>query len=264
MRSASNVKVLQWGRRRLNSNRGSDLAENSGTHLWLFATGIVVAALLVLRADGVSAQGVPPGLPANYFGSVVVNGQPPADGTQVKAIINGKDCTQAGNSGTVRVAGISSYAITVPHESQTPGCGKDGVVVQFEIGGQKASQQSTWGTATMQVNLSIGAATPPPLPTSTPSATPNATQAVATATADALFTPLPAPSMLPTDEPIFPSGTSVPAPPGVSGQGAGAGAVDEDDDGGSLMAPVLVLLALLLAAGVGGGVLFAKKRGGES
>lgn len=220
-------------------------------------SALVLTFLVATWTAPVAAQG-PPGLPATFYGAVVIDGKPPPDGTQVRAFINGKECTQAGNAGTVLSGGIASYAITVPHESQVAGCGTEGATVSFAVGGQPASQTATWTARTQQVGLSVGSATPPTLPSPTPTATSNPTQAVATATAQAVFTPLPAPSVLPTDEPIFPSGTKVPTAPGVSG--AGDQGSDGGDGGGSLAAPLLVVLGLLGVAGIAGGVAIARRR----
>lgn len=218
-------------------------------------TGFLVLGVMFSLPLQTSAQGVPPGLPANYFGSVVVNGSPPPDGTQVKAFINGKDCTQTGNVGTVMQGNVASYAITVPHESQIPGCGREGIAVSFEVGGQRAVQQATWSATTIPVNLSVGAATPPPLPTFTPTATPNATQANATATAVAIFTPLPAPSALPTDEPLFPVATATPGTAGVTGASGREGSGDS-----SLQTPLIVVLIVLVALGIAGGIFVSRRR----
>lgn len=111
-----------------------------------------------------------PQVPANFYGSVSVDGKPVPDGTEVLAFIDGKDCTQRGPSfrGTITVAGVSAYSIAVLHESQVPGCGAPGKTVTFTVAGRPATQTATWQFGPQQVDLSVGTDEPIPLPTSTP------------------------------------------------------------------------------------------------
>ena len=236
---------------------------------WLIVLVAVVmtAGFSALKSGSVAAQSTPPGFPAVFYGTVVVDGKAPADGTAVRAVINGKECTQSGNVGTARNAAVAEYAITVPHESQTPGCGKDGAIVSFLVGGQRAVQVAEWKAGPHQVSLSVGAATPPPLPTATPRTPLDPTAAAATATREAAFTPLPAPSALPTDDPIFPartgtaavtgagSGTSAPATPGASPSDGG-----NASGGSSVLAPLGAVVIVLLVAGAVGGLILARRK----
>lgn len=131
----------------------------------LLAVGAV--ALLLSGLDSVAGQ---PQVPANFYGSVSVDGKPVPDGTEVLAFIDGKDCTQRGPSfrGTITIDGVSAYSIAVVHESQLPGCGAPGKTVTFTIGGRPAIQTATWQFGPQQVDLSAGTGDPVQLPTSTP------------------------------------------------------------------------------------------------
>jgi hypothetical protein len=183
----------------------------------------------------------------------------------VRAIINGKECTQSGNVGTVRNGSVAEFAITVPHESQTPGCGTDGARVTFTVGGQKATQEATWKAGPQPLNLSVGQATPPPLPSATPRTPQDPTSAAATATSEARFTPLPAPSALPTDEPIFPAATrTIGTGIGPAAKPTPAANTKKDDNDGSALAPIGAVIVVLLLAGAAGGFVLARRRPGDS
>lgn len=248
----------------------------------LFAAA-VLASGLGLAAAGIApanAQGVPPNIPAIFFGAVLVNGERPDDGAEITAFIGDVDCTQVGNNGTFTTDGLSAYSITVAHDSQIDGCGTDGAAITFFINGEQANQTATWKSGYQEVGLSIGGQAPPPLPTATPggpvpAAPSDPTSAAATATEQARFTPIPAPSVLPTDDPIAPttavgtaesgSGTGTSGTPGATGTppapgtgtpaattaGGTAGAEDSDDDDGN--GPLIVVAAVAAVLLVGGG-----------
>ncbi len=252
-------------------------------------TAVLTMASLAASSSAAQAQGLPPSIPAFFYGAVVVDGQPPAAGTQVTARIGEKDCTQVGNNGTFPEGNLSAYSITVAHTSQIEGCGTEGATITFFIGGQQATQTANWQAGPRELGLSVGSQAPPPLPTATPggpsAATPtDPTAAAATATTRAMFTPLPAPSALPTDDQIFPTstpgtgtaaaGTATPGSSGTPGSastttgtpGTGGTASSDDssdDDGGN--GPLIVIAAVagvLLVAGTVGGVMAARRRSG--
>jgi hypothetical protein len=250
------------------------------------ASGMTIAAAFgSTRAD---AQGVPPSIPAIFFGAVIVNGERPADGAEITAFIGDVDCTQTGNNGTFTTDGLSAYSITVAHASQIAGCGTDGATITFFIDGEEANQTATWKSGYQEVGLSIGGQAPPPLPTATPGGpAPNTptdpTAAAATATQQARFTPIPAPSALPTDDPIFPTnaagtaeagnGTAASGTPGTTGTpgtpAAGTptttveGGTAGDDDDGDGNGPLVVIAAgaaVLLIGGGAAGVMAMRRR----
>lgn len=261
----------------------------------LFAAVALASAMTMTAAPGTSpanAQGVPPSIPAIFFGAVLVNGERPDDGSEITAFIGDVDCTQVGNNGTFTTDGLSAYSITVAHSSQIAGCGTDGATIKFFIDGEEANQTATWKSGYQEIGLSIGSQAPPPLPTATPGGpAPNTptdpTAAAATATQQARFTPIPAPSALPTDDPIFPtntpgtaesgSGTASSGTPGTTGTPgtpgtgtptatAGGGTVGEDDDGdgnGPLVA-IAAVAAVLLIGGGAAGVMAMRRRNAAS
>lgn len=248
-------------------------------------TALLTTASLAASTLAARAQGLPPSIPAFFYGAVVVDGQPPAAGTQITARIGGKDCTQAGNNGTFPEGSLSAYSITVAHTSQIAGCGTDGATITFFIGGQQATQTTTWQAGPRELGLSIGSQAPPPLPTATPggpsAATPtDPTAAAATATTRAMFTPLPAPSALPTDDQLFPTSTpgvatagstATPGPgtpssgsttSGTPTSGASSPSDSSDDGGSGPLIAIAAVASVLLLAGTAGGVMAARRRNG--
>ena len=141
----------------------------------LLAVALTAVACAALGWRSANAQPQPP---ANFFGSVSIDGKPVPDGTEVRGLINGKDCTQPSTrQGTLSDGGVSAYAIAVMHESQEPGCGTPGAAVVFTIGGRRANEGVTWKPGPLRIDLNAGNGTPPPLPTPTPTsanATPSA------------------------------------------------------------------------------------------
>lgn len=184
---------------------------------------LLLAAVIPLAAAGVAVA--QPQVPSTFYGSAAIDGKPVPDGTEIRGLIDGNDCTQLGATyrGTVTDGGVSAYLINVVHESQKPGCGKAGKTVVFTIGGRQAAQTALWKQGPQQVNLNAGQGQPPELPTPTPTRPLAPSEAAATATEQAKFTPRPA-GTLPTDEvPIVvnthPAGGAVPpaAPPPADG-----------------------------------------------
>ena len=110
-----------------------------------------------------------PSVPATYFGTVAVNGEPPPDGTEIRGFVSGVDCTQTDGAftGTVVDDGVAQYSVTIVHETQRPGCGAEGREVTFTIAGQPANQSASWMAGTHRLDLGTGEEEPPPLPTPT-------------------------------------------------------------------------------------------------
>ncbi|MGE5596055.1 MAG: hypothetical protein ACM3S1_08480 [Hyphomicrobiales bacterium] len=196
-----------------------------------------------------------PQIPATFYGSASIDGQPVPDGTAVRAFIDGKDCTQGGASykGTVTDGGVSAYTISVMHESQAEGCGRDGKTITFTIGGRDAAQTATWAIGPHRLDLNAGAGEPQPLPTPTPTPTLDPTRAIeATATAAATLTPAPSTSPVPGTPPTDPIELPAltPRPPG--GTETVPAVTSGSDGGGGTSTALFVLGALLVVAAIGG------------
>lgn len=209
-----------------------------------FIAVTIVASAAIASPRPALAQPQPP---ANFFGSASIDGKPVPDGTEVRAIINGKDCTQPSDrKGTLTDGGVSAYAIAVMHESQAAGCGTLGVAVTFTVGGKKANEGATWMPGPLRLDLNAGSGTPPPLPTATPTIPGGTSAATGTASATSPARPTGA---LPTDDVTF-GRTPTPAKP-----------TPADDDGGRSTLPVILIAAAALAL-VGGaiGVALSRRR----
>lgn len=201
-----------------------------------------------------------PQIPGTFFGSVTVDGAPAADGVEVRAIVNGQDCSQAapGTRPVIRDGATAAYVINVVHESQRAGCARDGSIVTFTIGGRNAVQSAPWKPGPNQLDISVGAAPPIPLPS--PTGTIGAL--VATQTAEA---PPPTSATLvrpsgtpPTDDVTF---NRTPLPPG-STPTAAAGKAVKEDGGSPVLLVAIVILVGLAAAGAGAGFALSRRRGG--
>ena len=146
---------------------------------------VVASALSRLITGVVLAQ---PQVPASFYGTVSVDGKPLPDGSDVQALIDGKDCTQPGARGALGQGSASVYVLSVMHESQAPGCGADGKIVTFRVSGRAAAQTATWRPGLQHLDLNAGTGAPLPLPPET-SSTPSTADRLATATELAKFTP---------------------------------------------------------------------------
>ena len=211
---------------------------------------VLSAAALVTSHGNALAQ---PQLPSTIYGSASIDGRPVPDGTQVRGYIDGNDCTQAsGLAGAVTDGPASGYAINVMHETQRPGCGKEGKQITFTIGGRPAPQSAEWKIGIQRVDLNIGQGQPIALPTFTPVAAGAATAvpgASPLASAEARPT-----GPLPTDDVQF----KTPKPPGAQPPPA------SDDSGTSVAAILLVGLALLAAGGGVAGYLLSRRNRGDT
>ncbi|MCK9517903.1 MAG: hypothetical protein M0R74_02580 [Dehalococcoidia bacterium] len=225
---------------------------------WVISLLATLALLAVTQANSPEAVAQPQ-IPAVFYGSASIDGTPVPDGTEVRGLIDGKDCTQIGPAyqGTVNDGGVSAYSILVVHESSEPGCGAEGKTVTFTIGGLEAEQTARWeATSPIRLDLNAGAGEPIPLPTPTP--TPDASQPTSAAGA-ATETPTQLQGTPPTDPIDMPR---TPVPPGT------LPAVQPGDDAadvsGNTSSPVWLVIAgvlLLLAAGGGAaGYLLSRKK----
>jgi hypothetical protein len=201
-----------------------------------------------------------PQIPSTFFGTVVVDGRPPADGTEVRALIDGKDCTQTGPGfkGTGTDGGVSVYVATVMHESQEPGCGRDGKTITFTVGGRAAVQPGSWKVGAQNINLSVGQGPTVPLPTPTLTPTIGPTQAAASATSQALLTPIAA-TALPTDDPSIltsvsgPRGGTRATPPPAESAGG-------DSGGFPVTAALSVVIVALIGTGAAAGLAISRRK----
>ena len=109
-----------------------------------------------LGTQQILAQGSPPNPPSRFVGTVLVNGQPAANGTTVEAHIGSTVC----GSTTVFISGSDArYTLDSPDTASVAGCGTDGATVTFFVGGQQAAQTGTWHNYQLNtVNLTVGGA----------------------------------------------------------------------------------------------------------
>ncbi len=117
---------------------------------------LILASIAFTSLSAANAALAQPQLPASVYGSASIDGRPVPDGTQVRGLIDGNDCTQASGTGTVTDGGASGYSITVMHETQRPGCGKEGKTITFTVDGRSAPQTAEWKIGIQQLNLNIG------------------------------------------------------------------------------------------------------------
>lgn len=229
----------------------------------------LTAGLSGLLAFGAAAFAQPQ-VPAAFYGSASIDGEPVPDGTEVRGFIDGKDCTQVGPAyrGTVNEGGVSAYSILVMHESQEPGCGTEGKTVTFTIGGREAEQTATWRAGPQQLDLNAGVGEPLQLPTPTPTPTPVPDQPTSTPeppspaanaeTPPPLLTGTPPTDDIQLPQTPRPPGEGTMPPPDVAAQSGGS-----DDDGST---PVWLIVGgvLLLLAGAGGAAGYLLSRRGTN
>lgn len=210
---------------------------------------LVFAAALAVPAPAGRAQ---PSVPATYYGTVARAGESVPEGTEVRALIDGNDCTQDGSNfrNTVEVDGVSQYSIEVVHESQEPGCGAEGREVTFTVAGEPAGQSVTWEPGPQRLDLTVGGGSPVAPPSPSRIASPGA-QGSATATAGSDDRPTGTPPLDDVDlDDVLGSGNAQQAP------GASAGS---DEDGSAL--PWLIAIgACLAAAGASIGWYLARRK----
>ncbi|HEY6506402.1 MAG TPA: hypothetical protein VIY56_00230 [Vicinamibacterales bacterium] len=135
----------------------------------------VLAAVFALAATTMLATVAfaqsPPAPPARYVGNVRVDGVNATVGTVVEARIGNAAC---GSSSVFTSGSESRYALDAPalDPATSPGCGADGAVVTFYVGGRQANETATWINYQLNtVNLTVTSAAPA-TPGTTPVATP--------------------------------------------------------------------------------------------
>ena len=225
-------------------------------------------AVFVTSVNAASAQFSPP---STVFGSVTDSGGGVPENLPVEAYIGSLLCgtkgkTQFTGDGAARV---TVYFIDVLHESQTPGCGKDGADVRIKIGDRFAPQTTKWRAGPVQLDVTFGNATPAVIPTftpapTTPTSTPRpGTTAAAVATAVA-GTPSAAGSSQPVGTiPAGSPGAGSPVPTLRGGVTSSTPTAQQADASGGGGFPIwgVVLLVLAGVAALGGGVGYAMSRG---
>jgi hypothetical protein len=142
--------------------------------MWKIA-GTILIAITLLVAGAVAG----PVLPAEYYGTVTINGNPAPAGTVVTAVIN----NQVAGSITTTNSGIYGGAGTFAQRLVVAGT-ENGQTIQFQINGRKAAQTSTFqsGGTNPLFSLSVEYS---------PGTTPAATTAVPPATVTTTGTPAP-------------------------------------------------------------------------
>ncbi|MEO6397680.1 MAG: hypothetical protein ABIP13_04365 [Tepidiformaceae bacterium] len=214
-----------------------------------FATIFLVALALLTASESVVAQ---PQLPSTIYGSASGDGRPLADGSPVRGFIDGLDCTQpGGRSGTVMEGQTSAYVITVMHETQRAGCGKDGKSITFTVNGQPVPQTIEWRIGIQRLDLNFGQGAPIALPTPTTApagvSTSSGTPSAAAGTAS-VATPARPPGAPPTEDVHL---GKTPKPPG--------GSPKSEESGAPVAALLLAGLALVALGGAVVGYLLSRK-----
>lgn len=200
-----------------------------------------------------------PQVPSTFWGSVTIDGEAAPEGTEIRALVDGIDCTQAapGERPAVSEGNATFYVVHVVHEGQRPGCGREGKTVSFTINGVPAKQQGTWTFGPQQLDLSSGGGDVVPLPTPTP-----------TVPGSSPETPLPSVTGTLTTTPGT-TGTAAagetrppaaPSPSGTATGGAGAPSSDGGDGASSAWIPIAVVLGLITIGGVAAGIGLSRRR----
>lgn len=228
---------------------------------------LAMAAMAITLALPVVPTLAQPQIPATFYGTASIDGRVPPPNADIRAFIDGIDCTQLGPSARFVVdGGVGKYVVSVIHESQREGCGRDGRTVTFTIAGQPAGQTGTWKAMPQNLNLNAGSGTPAPLPTATaPPATPTDSGVssggpLATASGGSVASTPGATATLIGDGParaddgvIRPLGTTTRTP--VSSNGG------PKSEGSNVLPIVLLVIAGVgLVGGVAGGILVRRKR----
>lgn len=212
-------------------------------------TAVALAISLLLGVAAFAGALAQPQLPATYYGSVTVAGEPAPSGIEVRGFVNGIDCSQSppGEHLVIREGATAAYVLYVVHDSQRPGCANENSPVTFTIDGVPAVQSAPWKVGPNHLDLSTGAASPIPLPSPTGtigaligSVAPGTPQPSATGT---LARPTGTP---PTDDVhIGTPSTRVPSIPAPA------------DDGGSSFPVTLVVVGVLVLVGGATGIFLA-------
>jgi len=110
-----------------------------------------LALMYSLKIGYINAQASPE-MPYGIWGSVIINGKPAPDGTEVTASINGTQIT------SIKTIAGGIYTLTIPADNPTTKQKEGGVkgdIVSYNINGTKTSLNSFWKSKfSDQVNLS--------------------------------------------------------------------------------------------------------------
>lgn len=131
-----------------------------------FSLALAAVAVAITMGDrsSVSAQDLPPQVPAIFYGSVTIDGEAPPPGAPVRGLVDGTDCTQPGAMGAIPAEDVGAYVIAVMHESQQPGCAREGQRITFTVGDREADQSADWAPGPQRLDLNAGEGAPKPLP----------------------------------------------------------------------------------------------------
>jgi hypothetical protein len=155
-----------------------------------FVLAAVVALAATTMLATVAFAQSPPAPPARYVGNVRVDGANATVGTVIEARIGNASC---GSSSVFASGSESRYALDAPalDPSTAPGCGADGAVVTFYVGGRQANETAPWINYQLNtVNLTVSSATTAtPAPGTTPVATPRPPTTGTTASSDGSSAP---------------------------------------------------------------------------
>ena len=139
-----------------------------------FVISLMVCLISLFITTPVMA--IPP-LPSSFYGEVRVNGKNVADGSLVRALINGQAYAEGF---TQTYAGASVYVLDIPGDDvSTPILegGRAGEMIHFQVGGILVEQSGVWHsgvnapldlTASVDEVLIVTQATPSPVSTQTP------------------------------------------------------------------------------------------------
>jgi hypothetical protein len=123
---------------------------------------LIVAALAgiaVLLAGAPPELQAQPGPPNRFYGSLRIDGNNAPVGTQVTAVIGGKDC------GVRATDTAGQYWVDAASSGQTAGCGDPGAAVSFRVGTRMAAETAQWqGGLFSKLDLTVsgsGVPTPP-------------------------------------------------------------------------------------------------------
>ncbi|MFB6219797.1 MAG: PGF-pre-PGF domain-containing protein [Halolamina sp.] len=107
----------------------------------VFAATVIAASVTGVFALGVAAQGPDP-VPASYYGTVTVDGEPAGAGVTVQAVIDGEVRGEitTGDNGSFGGAGIGEEKLTVRGSTEEDG----EATVRFRVNGMEANTTVTW------------------------------------------------------------------------------------------------------------------------
>ncbi len=233
----------------------------------------ILLVLLAVFAHGASSVAAQPQIPSTFFGTASIDGAAPPADTDLRAFVDGQDCTQIGPGLRYAIEdGIGTYVLNVMHESQKAGCGREGKTVTFTIAGRTAEQTAAWKPGPQEVNLNVGSGTPIPLPsrTPTPTARPGASQTNSPPSDDPGTGTPPRPTGTPPTDDITltPVARGSESPPGngrtpgdasSAASAAGGSGTPGGGEGGSAWPILLVAGGLVALAGGGAGLALSRR-----